>query len=208
MSGSTRTPRLNRSEQQAQTRADILETAQRLFLKHGYAGTSLDEIAEQAGYSKGAVYSNFRDKSDLCLAVMDAVRDRHAELVTKAITEAGSLEERLAALENWAQTAVGNPEWSALQTEFAATARGNADLPAELARRDREDAASVAALIAAAADSPDIALALPPAELAIAINSLVAGLGLRRAHDPKIPVQVLTDVLRILTTAGSPGSAS
>jgi AcrR family transcriptional regulator len=40
-----------------------------LFLRDGYAATSLEKVADEAGYSKGAVYSNFWNKDELCLAV-------------------------------------------------------------------------------------------------------------------------------------------
>ena len=54
--------RLTRPESQARTRAELIATARDLFLSDGYAGTSLERVAEAAGYSKGAVYSNFASK--------------------------------------------------------------------------------------------------------------------------------------------------
>jgi AcrR family transcriptional regulator len=50
----------------------LLEAAQRVFLRDGFHGASLDAIAEEAGYTTGAVYSNFRGKDDLFLAVREA----------------------------------------------------------------------------------------------------------------------------------------
>lgn len=63
-----RTPR---QEKRAQTRAALLDAAERLWAKHGIRGASLDEIAAQAGMTKGAVYSNFTGKTDLILALLD-----------------------------------------------------------------------------------------------------------------------------------------
>ena len=63
-----RTPR---QEKRAQTRAALLDAAERLWAKHGIRGASLDEIAAQAGMTKGAVYSNFAGKTDLILALLD-----------------------------------------------------------------------------------------------------------------------------------------
>jgi len=62
--------RLTREESQARTRADLLRAANRLFLRDGYAATSLAAIADEAGLTKGAVYSNFASKDDLFLAVL------------------------------------------------------------------------------------------------------------------------------------------
>jgi AcrR family transcriptional regulator len=63
-----RTPR---QEKRAQTRAALLDAAERLWAERGIRGASLDEIAAQAGMTKGAVYSNFAGKTDLILALLD-----------------------------------------------------------------------------------------------------------------------------------------
>jgi AcrR family transcriptional regulator len=62
-----RTPRkrLTREERKAQTRARLIESAQALFARHGYEGTSIDQIATDAGYTRGAFYANFADKEAL-----------------------------------------------------------------------------------------------------------------------------------------------
>ncbi|MGH9005463.1 MAG: TetR family transcriptional regulator, partial [Acidimicrobiia bacterium] len=69
--GSPARRRLTRQESQARTRALVLETATAEFLARGYAGTSLERVAETAGFSKGAVYAHFAGKEDLCLAVLE-----------------------------------------------------------------------------------------------------------------------------------------
>lgn len=62
----------SRGERQQQTRAALVVAARDVFARAGYHGAGLDEIARVAGYSKGAVYSNFTGKADLFLAVIDA----------------------------------------------------------------------------------------------------------------------------------------
>jgi AcrR family transcriptional regulator len=62
--------RYTRDESKARTRAELLRAANRLFLRDGYVATSLVAIAEEAGLTKGAVYSNFESKEDLFLAVL------------------------------------------------------------------------------------------------------------------------------------------
>lgn len=73
--------RLTRAESQARTREQLIETAKQLFLRDGYSVTSLERVADEAGYSKGAVYSNFRNKDELCLAVLDRIHDEQVALV-------------------------------------------------------------------------------------------------------------------------------
>ena len=57
--------RVTRAERQAQTRERLIEVAREMFLSDGYAATSLDKVAVRAGFSKGAVYSNFAGKEQL-----------------------------------------------------------------------------------------------------------------------------------------------
>ncbi|MGH8975530.1 MAG: TetR family transcriptional regulator, partial [Acidimicrobiia bacterium] len=63
--------RLTREESRAQTRARLLESAAALFAERGFHGTSVEDIAERAGFSRGAFYSNFEHKADLFLALLD-----------------------------------------------------------------------------------------------------------------------------------------
>jgi len=61
-----------RQDLQQETRANLVIAARSVFAETGYHAASLEAIAREAGYSKGAVYSNFSGKADLFLAVMDA----------------------------------------------------------------------------------------------------------------------------------------
>jgi AcrR family transcriptional regulator len=63
--------RISRKESQLQTREHLLDAALEVFGRRGYYAASVDEIAAEAGYSKGAVYSNFSNKEELFLALID-----------------------------------------------------------------------------------------------------------------------------------------
>src|SRR5690625_4401432 len=65
-------PRLSRAERQHQTRIALVDAGREVFARDGFHGARLDRIAQEAGFSKGAVYSNFDSKADLFLTVMDA----------------------------------------------------------------------------------------------------------------------------------------
>jgi AcrR family transcriptional regulator len=65
------TQRLSREEKKAQTRNKLLDAAATVFARKGFAGASLDDVAEEAGLTKGAVYSNFASKDDLIEALLD-----------------------------------------------------------------------------------------------------------------------------------------
>ena len=55
----------------ARTRAQVLTAAQEVFAEKGIAGTSIEQIAERAGYTRGAVYAHFAGKDELAIAVLD-----------------------------------------------------------------------------------------------------------------------------------------
>ncbi len=61
-------------------------------LHDGYHPTSLEKVADAAGYSKGAVYSNFRNKDELCTAVLDEVRAERLGEVLELIVATGQVD--------------------------------------------------------------------------------------------------------------------
>ena len=72
--------RLSRAEQNGRNRALVLAVARRVFLARGYHAATLDEIADQAGFSRGVVQSRFGNKADLFLALLEEqVADRAAD---------------------------------------------------------------------------------------------------------------------------------
>ena len=56
--------RLTREESKEQTRLRLLDAAQTIFMKKGYVATSVEDIAEAAGYTRGAFYSNFHARGN------------------------------------------------------------------------------------------------------------------------------------------------
>src|SRR6188472_4289637 len=126
--------RMTRAESQAQTRSQLIATARQMFFTDGYHPTSLEKVADAAGFSKGAVYSNFRNKDELCIAVLDEVRaERLAEILD--IMAKPDTSSRVEALQMWAERVIGDPAWTSLEVEFAAHARHNEPLRGELATR-------------------------------------------------------------------------
>lgn len=200
-SPSTRT---RRSESQAQTRRRLVETARGLFLTDGYAATSLERVAEEAGFSKGAVYSNFSGKDELCLEVLEVIHAEVARAVVGAFEGATSLEEALQALDVWADARLGDPDWSALEAEFAARSRRQPELRAALEERNKAIRDLIASVLADTCERHGLVMPMPVTEAAHALLSLGIGLGLQRAIDPALSVQVLSDVVRVVVGAPVP----
>ena len=83
---------MSRAERREQTREALISAAERLFVGRGFHATSVDEIALEAGYTKGAVYSNFESKEDLFFAVYERRTERGVEVAERVIGEAGPAE--------------------------------------------------------------------------------------------------------------------
>src|SRR4029453_8495614 len=97
--------RLTRSERKERTRTDLIAAARRVFLRRGFHAASLDEIAEEAGFTKGAVYSNFESKDDLFLAVLDEHFRQRAQLYVSIVLDEERLEDTYRAVARfWAET--------------------------------------------------------------------------------------------------------
>lgn len=191
-------PRLSRVDSQARTRAQLIDTARELFLRDGYLATSLDRVAETAGYSKGAVYSNFASKDELCLAVLDALLAERATEIAAAVAGRKRFAGKLRAFETWAEDALGDEGWSTLEIEFASQARNNPELRMAFAQRAAAIRTAIAALIAAGARERGVELTLPAEQLATTVLSVGLGLALQRAFDPSVSVRALTDTIRVI----------
>ncbi|UJW32835.1 TetR/AcrR family transcriptional regulator [Saccharothrix sp. AJ9571] len=190
-------PRLTRAESQARTREQLIAGAKVLFLREGYTATSLEKVADEAGYSKGAVYSNFRNKDELCLAVLDAIHAEQAEQLSASLEGVTELDAMFDAFQRWAERSIGDQAWTALEVEFATNVRRDPRLRDELAIRDKAIRDTITGVLKTHTDEFGIELPMPAEDCATALLSLGIGLGVQRAIDPGIPVGVLTEVMRM-----------
>ena len=88
--------RLTRKEKQAETRARLLDAAEQVFLRSGLQGSSVEEIAAEAGFTRGAFYSNFKSKEELFVELLqDRVYRQYAAIAVEAQAQPGSPRERL-----------------------------------------------------------------------------------------------------------------
>jgi AcrR family transcriptional regulator len=113
----------SRREPREQTEIRLLEAAEQVFSRRGYRAASLVDIAREAGYTTGAVYSNFSGKEDLFLAVaarQAASRTVDVATVQERLDGEAKLEDALGA---WFSAFIEtNPDWAMLLYEFWSTA--------------------------------------------------------------------------------------
>jgi AcrR family transcriptional regulator len=132
-----RTNGMSRAEKQEGTRASLLRSASKLFCKRGLEGTSIDEITDAAGYTKGAFYANFKSKEELFLVMLDEKFSHELERLDRSLagTDDAGREARTAAAEfiHFAS----DDDWPRLYFQFAAHAARNEEFRQELATRQR-----------------------------------------------------------------------
>jgi AcrR family transcriptional regulator len=88
--------RLTRKEKRQETRRLLLDAAEQVFLRRGLRGSSVEEIAAEAGFTRGAFYSNFKSKDELFVELLHTrVYDRYAKLAEQAQQQPGTPRERL-----------------------------------------------------------------------------------------------------------------
>jgi AcrR family transcriptional regulator len=115
--------RITRTERKARTRDELLLAARSVFLRRGFHGASLDEIAEEAGYTKGAVYSNFAGKDDLYLALLDAHYGRRVAAYVELLLDQPTFEDAIRAVGRFmVESDAQDPDWLPTLAEFVAHA--------------------------------------------------------------------------------------
>ncbi|MFF2111164.1 TetR/AcrR family transcriptional regulator [Rhodococcus koreensis] len=196
--------RLTRSESQARTRAHLVATARDLFLADGYAATSLEKVADEAGYSKGAVYSNFKNKKELCLEVLGLIHATKGQEIAEALGGGETMEERLEAFQAWAEKTLGDVGWTMLEFELIVLSRHDPELRDALTATLGVAREITVTLLKSFTDSLGVVLPVPAQDAALSILSLGVGLGIQRAIDPTISARVVTDNLRVLLAVSQP----
>jgi AcrR family transcriptional regulator len=185
---------MSRKETQERTREQVVAGAAKVFARRGYHRATMDEIASEAGYTIGAIYSNFAGKEELFLALADhQVEERVAEV--KAIADAAEGEEpsreAAAQLRSFLER---DPEWPLLFYEFWSLSVRNPELQGELAKRRDAIRDALAETLTRVAKQHGFELRFPASVLATAIAASLNGLTFERAADPDaLPDEVFAE---------------
>jgi AcrR family transcriptional regulator len=194
--------RLTQSEAREQTRKALLAAAAEVFARKGFAGASLEEIAEVAGYTTGALYYHFASKQELFVELMRAGWERRTANWAGAAARvvADEAADPYAELSRMlVQRATRSDESGPLQGEFWLYALRNPDAMAVVAEQLREQAAGVRPAVEALMERAGTAPGISADELATVILALFQGLARRRRMDPdSVPDDLFARVLRRL----------
>jgi AcrR family transcriptional regulator len=199
--------RLSRAEQNGRNRALLFAAARRVFLARGYHAATLEQIADDAGFSKGVVYSRFASKADLFLALLeDRIAERAAQNAQAARDLAGSGD--FTGLFELAQRAErAAPGWRLLVTEFRIHAARDPELNRRYAALHARTADGIARALAMISERGEEDLPFPPRQLAELLLAVETGLALEQQASPDALGGPDLPVIRWLTTWLAPAAA-
>lgn len=168
--------RLTREESRAQTRATLMAVGREHFIRYGLGGAVAEKIAEDAGYSRGALYSNFNGKEELFLAVIREEQDLRMQAFHSMLKEEPSAKERLRKMRNAIADVVTDPDWIVLRAEFEAGALRNEHIRQTFVEVHRQQIRDAGNLIRNLARSSEIHMDIKPNEFMMIILNLTHGL--------------------------------
>jgi AcrR family transcriptional regulator len=193
--------RLTRDEKKARTRAQLIDAAATVFARRGYVAASLDEVAEEAGLTKGAVYSNFESKEELFQAVIDDRLNEPMLQAANVIDRAGGTieEQAMAGARMFVDRVQQEREVFLLALEHRIWLARHPEQAPAFAARYREQLAQVAEVIVKASKSTGFPLPLPADQMAIAAEALSQGMTLQKLADPdSVPADLLGKLYALL----------
>jgi AcrR family transcriptional regulator len=201
--------RLTRPEQNQRNSALVLQAARRIFLARGYHAATVEEIADEAGFSRGVVYSRFDSKAGLFLALLEA---RMAERAARTAALAGGLSGdggAVTLMEAAADRDSEDPGWGLLLIEFRVHAARDRDLNNRYAAAHQRTVERTAGVLGGIYHRAGQVPPLPTGQLAELMLALSSGAQLEHAANPAaLPDAIRAHALRRLLAAdGVPGPA-
>lgn len=141
----------------------------------------MDTIAEEAGYSRGALYANFKCKEDLFLAVIESDIETSIDHLHTILNNKQSAKRRFEMFRDAIADRVTQPDWVVLQSEFQANALRSAKVRKRFLEALQRRAEAGAAIIRECATVLKLTLGAPPEDIAALLGSFSEGLALRQA---------------------------
>ncbi len=197
--------RMTREQSRANTRERLLRAARSVFARSGFHGASVEEIASEAGFSTGALYSNFNGKEDLFLVLMEREIDEHAREISDAVRTRASMAERATGgARQWMTMIERDREVLLLFMEFWAYGVRDAQVRPKVAAQFAQMRKLLTRLIAEGARDFALELDIPAEQLAVAIDALADGIARQKLADPDaVPDELMGRVLSLMFTAAT-----
>jgi AcrR family transcriptional regulator len=182
---------LTRTEKKAKTRSALLSSAAKLICRKGINEASVEDVATDAGFTKGAFYANFKSKEELFLVMLDEKYAAELEQLENAVrgTESPAEDARRAA-ENFIRFAWSDPQWPKLYFEFTAYAARNPEFRQELQTRDRRIRQQIAEIFRSWADDFGVEIPIPFEDLAMMTFCMANGFLMGQLIEPELSEEI------------------
>jgi TetR/AcrR family transcriptional regulator, transcriptional repressor of aconitase len=168
--------RLTREESRAQTRATLIAVGRKHFLRFGLGGAVTEKIAEDAGYSRGALYSNFDSKEELFVAVIHDEQARHLNFFRSLLKDEPSSRKRVKKLRDGIADLMTDHDWIVLRAEFEIGALRSESIRKRFVEAHRQQLHDGSELVRDLLRSPDVTSRLTPDDFITVIINLAHGL--------------------------------
>ncbi len=170
--------RATRAQTAASNRERVLDAAREVFRRKGFHGSSVDEIAEEAGFSKGVVYSQFGSKDDMFLALLERRIEQRARENLDAIRSAREGAELQTMWSLGERIRQADPAWTLLVLEFRIHAARNPALNERYAALHAKTLAGIAQTLEVLLERRGVQAPYGPDELARCLFALDSGYSL------------------------------
>lgn len=192
--------RLTREESRARTRELLLDAAAALFAERGVNGTSVEQIAERAGFTRGAFYGNFADKHDLVRELLHRRTEQELAEVRSLVDDGAGDGDGYQRLREWNRARAEHlEEWLALRLELLLHALRHPEARPALAAREVLARDAHAKALEARFRAQGAAPPADPRQLALILHALEDGLLLQRMLAPdELPADVVVDAVALL----------
>ncbi|MGQ0431601.1 MAG: TetR/AcrR family transcriptional regulator [Microthrixaceae bacterium] len=176
-------PRISRAQSKAATRSKLLQSAAKVFEQQGFNAAAVEDIAERAGFTRGAFYANFTDKADALLTLLEDDRGRAMDEIAALLTDTPD-DQKLAALQAWYDTLVGDQRLARAANELIAQPKHNAAVRRRLAQRQANARAVIASMLTAYRQAEGLELPLSDHDIASLILAIGDGIANQRHLEP------------------------
>jgi AcrR family transcriptional regulator len=191
--------RLTRQEAKARTRARLLDAGTEVFASDGFHAATVEAIAERAGFTRGAFYANFVDKSDLLLTLLEERSRAGLDVLTDQLAGEPS-EQALPALVRWFGDRFSAPSpLDRALAEFAPVALADPVAADRMRRSFAATRARVAAMTVEGFADAGLELPVPAERFATMVIALVDGMAQLQRLDPDgVPAELLGEAVGYL----------
>jgi AcrR family transcriptional regulator len=161
-------------------RTRLIAIGREHFLRYGLGGAVAETIAEEAGYSRGALYSNFDGKEELFLAVIHEEQARHFNVFRSILTQEPSSRKRLRRMRDTFADMVTDPDWIVLHAEFETEALRSERIRVSYLQLHRQMMRDGQALVRDLMRSSEMTLRLKPTDFIMAMLAFSHGLAVNQ----------------------------